>query len=952
MPRPRMGSICVFKGYLTLLFLILFSVCSWGSDFFDQAYKELNANIETGNYSANFAWLSQVEESYEFESLGCYNKGRLYHKIGVTYYLDYQERNAVTFYNKVLQLWEHCGQVSQKEKANTLYNLGISHQYLGNTEDAKTHLDRSLSIFETVADYSKYELGLKYHGIGLFYESISDLFRAQLYFSNAANLFEQEAAIAEQFEVLNSTITLYMGFNDYVAASKYVERARELAQANSDLVLSKDLVPIYLNAATIAFEQKEFGNAEDLAKKTLSLVDQQANPEFHATGLEIMAFLSMEREHFGQAEQLLQQVLRIREQFSAEGSGLNLLALTHENFAELYLRQGALDKANEHLAKGFHFVAPDTQLDERYVPNVSNIEIKNDNTFNRLMDLKARIFDARYEVDDNVAWLQHSINVKHKIDSVIKRGLMLFQFEQSKLDFLDVRFKYYGQAVKDALRLYELTKDSYYLKQAHQFSAQTKAIVLQQELNRINALRTSVSNSTLNQENILRERMNLQQSLLFEADDDNKKSLQRALLKAQNELDAFLVTIEREEPTYYQERYKFLKAPSITAIQNDLPKDMAVIEFFETQSAIYVFWISSVTFFSTTIPLTDELKQAISAYVDQCGNPNLEVSQSASLLIYKQIMESGLAQIGDVDRLCIIPDGLLHSVSFEALQNSQGYLIEEYAFSYVYALNLINREYDDTDTVTDSYVGFSASYSDQLNERLRAKKRFFGGDALTPLSFSKKEVEQAATLLSGRTFLDAEATLENFYKHVGNAGIVHLSLHGLVDADDPSRSCIIFDDSDQEFLLSPPDLYKNHIKADLVLLSACHSANGRVYKGEGVQGMSKSFLLAGAQNVLSSLWNASEYSSMEITQSFLMHAKDGTTFDRSLRKAKLDYLSRVTPSQRHPYYWANFILLGKGGQPVTSQWSLISWSLGFLVIGGIAISMFLRRRQSVSSRHL
>lgn len=941
-----MSSICIRRNYTTPFCCLFLSVCSWGSDFFEQAYTKINSNIENEEYQANFKLIGELEDSDDFKNLDCYAKGRLYHRIGVTYYLDYQEGKAVSYYEKVLHLWENCHQVSQAERANTIYNLGISHQYLGNTEDAKTLLDRALSIFENLPDYSTYELGIKYQGVGFFYESINDLFRAQLYFSNATNMFEKEAAIVEQFDVLNNSITLHMGFKDYGEASKYVERALKLAKAYPDLLPSQDLVPVYQNAAVIAFEQKEYDRAKGLVNKALKVVDQRASPEFHATGLEILAFLNMESKKFGQSEKLLQQVLAIREQFDVEGSGSDLLALTHENFAELYLRQGELDRANEHLAKGFHLVAPDTQLDERFVPTVDNVEIKNDNTFIRLMELKTRIFEAKYEVDDDVAWLQHSLNVQHKIDSVIKGGLTSFQFEQSKLDFLDVRFKHYGHAVKDALRLYGLTNDTYYLEQAHQFSAQTKAIVLQQELNRVNALRKSVSSSTLEEENLLRQEMNKQRSLLFEASDENKDSMQRSFLKAQNGLDAFLVKVEEEEPLYYRERYKFLKPPSIKAIQKELPKDMAVLEFFEAQDAIYAFWISSGQFFSTTIPLNTELKNNILAFAEQCGNPNMAVSQTASGHIFQQVMEKGLSQLGDVERLCIIPDGLLHSISFEALQNNSGYLIEEYALSYAYALALINREQDKKDTSTEAYVGFAASYSDGLNERLRSNKRFFGENALAPLSISKKEVVQAAEIFNGKTFLDNEATLENFYEHVDNAEIVHLSLHGLVDTNDPSRSCIIFSDTEQEFLLSPPDLYKNNIKADLVVLSACHSANGKVYNGEGVQGMSKSFLLAGAQNVLSSLWNASESSSMDITQSFLAHTKEGISLDRSLREAKLAYLRRVTPSQRHPFYWANFILLGKVEQTTTSRWAVIALTLGGILIGGISLYLFLRERRT------
>ncbi|UOY05820.1 CHAT domain-containing protein [Muricauda sp. SCSIO 64092] len=916
----------------------------FGNEYFDKTYSQINSNIETEDYEANFRLIDQLERADVFQRLDCYDKGRIYHKIGLSYYLAYREAEAIDYFgDKVLPLWENCSKVPISEKANTIYNLGICHQYLGNTEEAKGYLDQALNIFENTEDYPPHQLGLKYHGIGLFYESINDLFRAQLYFSNAINLFEQENDIPRKFNALNSTVTLHLDFKDYNRASEYVGQALELVKTKPDLMATQDVVPVYLNAAKIAFEQKKYDRAETLAKRALSLIDRQGSPQYYAIGLEVLAFLHMEKKEFKQAEDIMHEVLYIRKQFYQKGSGLEMIALTYENFAELYLKQGAFYRANEQLAKGFRMVAPNTKLDQRTVPTVSNIEIKNQNTLIRLMELKTRIFEQKYKKGGDLEWLQHSLDVQHKIDSVIKKGLLSLQFEQSKLEFLDVRFQYYGKAIQDALRLYDLTGDTYYLEQAHQFSARTKALTLQQELNRINTLRTTASKTILEEESSLRERMNAQQSLLFEASDNNRDSLLQSFLQAQNALDAFLIRLEEREPKYYRERYRFLKVPPIQAIQEKLPGDLAVLEFFESQESIYVFWISSTQFFSTTVPLTPKLRKCIERFTEQCGNPEIPFSQTDSQFIFEQLMEEGLSRLTNVERLCIIPDGSLHTLSFEVLHNGGGHLIEDYAFTYAYATQLLGRKGDNGEIPPEDYMGFAASYSNSLSTKLRFRKRFFGEEVLSPLSLSKKEVEQASKIFGGKTFLDDGASLENFYNNANNARILHLSLHGLVDTDDPSRSCIIFDDTKKEFLLSPPDLYKNRLGADLVLLSACHSANGKIYNGEGVQGMSKAFLLAGSQNVLSSLWNASESSSLGITHSFLTYVKQGVPFDLALQKAKLNYLKEVTPSQRHPYYWANFVLVGKVGPATRFPWYLIALAMGSSLVVGIFLYRYFKR---------
>ncbi|MEM1336681.1 MAG: CHAT domain-containing protein [Bacteroidota bacterium] len=935
------------KRKYVLVFIGLCAQLNFANDFFKKTCQKINANIEAGAFEANFTLIDEIEPLNLFQELDCYDKGRIYHKIGLSYYFAYQEARAIDYFdNKVLTLWENCTKVPIVEKANTIYNLGICHQYLGNTGEAKAFLDQSLGIFENAEDYPPYQLGLKYHGIGQFYESIRDRFRAQLYFSNAVNLFEKENAVLEKFEALNSSVTLHMDFKDYRLASEYALRALELAAVHPSVILPEDLIPVYLNAATIAFEQKEFDRSKDLAGKALKILDVGTSPEFYATGLEIMAFLEMERKNFEQAEKLMQKVLSLTEQFNKEGSGLSQLAITHENFAGLYLRQGTLDKANEQLAKGLRIVAPNTTLDARMVPTVSNIEIKNENTFIRLLEFKTRIFEKQYEDTGDLEWLQHSLEVQHKIDSVIKKGLRSLQFEQSKLEFLDVRFKHYGEAIQDALRLHDLTGDPYYLEQAHQFSAKTKALTLQQELNRITALRSIASDTVLEKERVLRESMNQQRSLLFEASEEQRDSLLQAFTRAQNALDAFLVQLEKEEPLYYRERYGFLNVPTIRSIQKRLPDNLALIEFFEAEESIYAFWISQDQFFSTTVPLTEKLRKSTENFIQQCGNPEVPVSQTDSNFIFAELMEEGLSRLTDVARLGVIPDGLLHSLSFEALYDGEGFLVQNYALSYAYAISLLEPRNDASTKTPGDYVGFAASYSNGLSAKLKSRKRFFGDELLSPLVLSKKEVTQASEILGGTTFFGDEASLENFHDHANDAQILHLSLHGLVDTDDPSRSCIIFDDSEDEFLLSPPDLYKNRLKADLVLLSACHSANGKIYNGEGVQGMSKAFLLAGAQNVFSSLWNASESSSLDITQSFLEQTKRKTPFDIALQKAKLNYLKEVPPSQRHPYYWANFILLGKVEPVARTSWISIVLILGAVLVSAILLYHYFRRRKT------
>ena len=911
---------------------------------FDFVYKEINAHINSNAFPKNYTLIKELESAGTLASFTCYQKGKIYHKMGVSYYLDYQEPKAINAYAKSLQFWENCKEVSPEEVANTVFNQGISYQYLGNQELAKNKLDKALAAFEIAQDYPREKLADKYHGVGLFYEGIDDFFRANLYFTDAIRIFENEDMPIELIKALNDKITLHLDFKEYQKALSYVNQALSVASENPDDIPDLNKAMVYLNAGTINFELDRITKARELADQAISLLDQNDNSNQYAIALEIRAFCAIENQDFKLAEELLTEVLQIKEQFYQYGSGSEFIALAHENLAEMYVRKGDLNKAENELKKGFEIVMPKVIFDGRTIPIISLSNALDDNVLIRLMELKTRIFETKYASDKDYAWLQHSLNVQHKIDSVIKRGLASFQFEQSKLDFLDIRFKHYGKAVKDALRLYDLTDDRYYLKEAYQFSAKTKALVLQQELNRVNALRTNVSDKTLKQEEDLRTTMNERRRLLSEAQEKQRDSLLQDYIKAQNELDYFLSDIEKNEPDYYRERYRFFNVPSVSEVQKKLTQGLAAVEFFVAEDRIYTFWMTPENFFNTSTEWNKELKNAVQAFSDYCASPDIPFDWATSQLLYDRLLGEGLKKLEDVERLCFIPDGELHSLSFEALQRAGKYLIEDYAISYTYAAALIDRKREATEIPEYTYVGFGADYSDSLNTKLKAQKRFFGDEGLSKLALSQEEVESSAALFEGKTFIGQEATLENYFEHADDARIVHLSLHGLVDADDPDRSCIIFDDSKEEFLLSPKDLYRNQLKANLVLLSACHSASGKIYNGEGVQGMSKAFLLGGARNILSSLWNASESSSLAITNSFLKGVKNEMPNDLALQYAKMDYLDNAAPSQRHPYYWANFILLGE--TEAISQ-ANPSWYIFIFVVLAILLTtlLFLRRRR-------
>jgi CHAT domain-containing protein len=149
----------------------------------------------------------------------------------------------------------------------------------------------------------------------------------------------------------------------------------------------------------------------------------------------------------------------------------------------------------------------------------------------------------------------------------------------------------------------------------------------------------------------------------------------------------------------------------------------------------------------------------------------------------------------------------------------------------------------------------------------------------------------------------------------GSPRIVHLATHGLVDPTEPSRSSVALtpgDDEDGYFRTL--EILGTRTQSALVVMSACESALGKVSRGEGVVGLSRAFLAAGAGSVVASLWAVSDESTAELMQVFYqqMLGKKRSA-SRSLNEARLALIKGEKFS--HPFYWSPFIVTGTERSP-------------------------------------
>jgi CHAT domain-containing protein len=128
------------------------------------------------------------------------------------------------------------------------------------------------------------------------------------------------------------------------------------------------------------------------------------------------------------------------------------------------------------------------------------------------------------------------------------------------------------------------------------------------------------------------------------------------------------------------------------------------------------------------------------------------------------------------------------------------------------------------------------------------------------------------------------------------------------DSSSNSEPVIYFADS----ALSLSELIpENKTAAQLIVLSACETGNGKLYKGEGVFSFNRGFAALEIPSSIINLWSVENESTYKITELFYKYAAKGLPLDIALQKAKLDFIAGSSKEKKLPYYWAASILSGK-----------------------------------------
>ncbi|MGA9773081.1 MAG: CHAT domain-containing tetratricopeptide repeat protein [Blastocatellia bacterium] len=328
----------------------------------------------------------------------------------------------------------------------------------------------------------------------------------------------------------------------------------------------------------------------------------------------------------------------------------------------------------------------------------------------------------------------------------------------------------------------------------------------------------------------------------------------------------------------------------------------------------------------------DELSKRIEKFRGLLAEGNLDFQDQARQL-YDLLLKPAERQLMGKSTLCILPDGMLWELPFQALQPRAGaYLLQHHAIFYAPSLSVLAEmvrlagQRDSSFAGQQSLLAFgNPALSRKTIDRATANHR---DENLAPLPSAEKEVQTLAQLYGharSKIFTGTEAREETAKKEAGNYKILHFATHGLLDDNNPLYSRVLLsqvnNDKSEDGLLEAREIMQLDLKASIAVLSACQTGRGRVGAGEGVIGMAWAFFIAGCPTTVVSQWKVESSSTAALMIEFHRHLTRQLTskgFAKGATASKAQALQRAALSllkdkkYSHPFYWAGFIVVGDG----------------------------------------
>ncbi|MFO7030772.1 hypothetical protein B9T07_12335 [Limnospira fusiformis CCALA 023] len=864
-------------------------------------------------------------------------------------------QQALVQLNQALLLYQQVGLGSQA--AETLLGLGLVYKSLGDLRASLEAYQQALSYYESSdrildAAYSLNQIGKIHYELGdyqkavevyqqaiIFYGQGGDLRGKAYALNNLGAVYEPLGKFQEALEVYTQALELHERANNRVGLASSLNNLGLLYDALGNFELSLDYYKRSLslwqeldhahgeastlnNIGLYHESQDDFEQALQSFQQALGRYQEIGDRRGEATTLNNIGFTYTRLENWNTAQQSYQQALPLWEEIgnrSGLGSTLNNIGVVYAALGEfdralefyqqaLVVRQEIGDRSREALSLYRIAIAHrgNGNQDDSLMAIQAAIEIIEDLRTNVVsQDLRTSFFASKQEYYEFYIDLLMELNQQNPGQGY--DGLALAVSERAKArSLLDLLAEMSGE-VQGGI-------DPQILAEKQQIQQQLAAV----EERRIQLLSQQHTDS--------------QKTAI-----DNE--LEQLLIKYRSILGQIRAT---------SPRYAALTQPqplNLAEIQERVIDQDSLLLTYSIGEKRSFLWAVTYNYISSyELPGREVLEAETKRFRDSFIFGNLRIRRTLAENAAKnlgQIILGPLSNYEDKNRVLIVPDGVLNFVPFVALayQSSD----EEYrpliitrevvTLPSASALAVLRNEILGRKPA-ERYLAILADPVFGINDERLNNTNGINATSLPPdleqsaresgilfdrLPFTQTEAEQIVSLFPAESFskeygFGATREVATSDK-MSQYRIIHYATHGILNSQNPELSGLVLSLVNSEGqpvngFVRLHDIFNLTLPADLVVLSACETGLGQQVRGEGLVGLTRGFMYAGAARVVVSLWSVDDQATAELMVLFYRYMIDnGLSPAAALRQAQIEIWQN---SQWHsPYYWAGFTIQGE-----------------------------------------
>jgi CHAT domain-containing protein len=817
--------------------------------------------------------------------------------------------SAICYFKYELQLWQQqLGQHHWRVHKAQL-NLGVIYQHdFYDLVTAQQYYESALFNSKTdttgmnpIAPFLEAEI---LYNIGLATERLGDYDLSKAHALRADSIFMALKVLNESDDSndFQNYLNNLSNLGDIHAAMK---DPRALEYFNR-VLHSKQNIPADIRLQVILNRGIAYRLMQQLKVAETDLLQAQKNCTEREDSANVrieLAKLYLDKKEFPIAEDYAFQSLKLRSDYP---KGHIIFAEIYTVLGRIYLKTNQLEKAK----KAFH----DALGDVNSKSYRSNWQIE---ALSQLADLQP---------------IQEASQTYETLSELLYQRKSFFKTDAAKINITQQARKIYQKSIHLNNQLFEDTKDKKYLNQILTDMERSKSVLLSEMIQdtRIKSY-YDVPNEVREQERNLKlviaqaERKLNQDTSTFQTNITD-------LSTKYSEWQGFVQQLKQKYPKYYALKHAEPQLLEIKTVQNQLPNNALLLNYYLTDSTLHILAINQSTSKSYERTLTKQFDtvynqyQRLLAQKDWDSNQNLLFSQ-ASYQLYQYLLEKPLQDfktnslIFKIKDLIIIPDDKLASLSFAALftkasllsnKHEEPYLINDYSVNMAYTLNDFGMGISDFGIKGSNpkfvYSGFSHDFNIAYQGNVSSKQ-------LTKLLESKAHIEQINNFFKskGQTFINPAMTLAEFKTVVPQSRIIELISHAGFDEQDTRKAAIAFPKAQQMDLLDLKDIYNLNCTAnELLTLIACETGRGLPMKGETVISMAYAFAYSGSRRRVSALWSIPHKESMDLMSTFFKNVLEKQTPARALQNAQKAFLEsdKKPATAQRPNLWAGLVLSG------------------------------------------